>query len=1244
MNMAGRVVETGGLCLTLLATLLALVPVAGSAGEMKVLLRDYLDQQWTRELLTYPFSAPQGACHLDSVSLTDPLGQVLPVQLTEVELWPGTEYVKSAKLSFITDLAPLARDTYTVRYDDKPVGGDRPPSDLKVSPEQDQVEITTGRFGARLLLGEQTYAEPVEAERVPAPILALRMGDGTWFGGSEMYGPGKIKAWSARLTERGPVLARVAFRYIYESGNIADLTLQVSAGDNTIRAETNVKQDQPKDGFRWVLSRGLPPFLLQVQDERRQDREPFMNPKPDPSALTWAEIPLKDYIAPKPQRPDLVTSLTPWEDWFGTFTQTRIRLKLENTERELQIRSLDPGAWVEPREIETIFEPEEAADPAAGLWVSWRSKCMDLLRSPSGEIYLQVNAAQGVRKWTVSDCLSVPGMAALYHHYFYKPESSFPPEARPAVSYRLNEVKDYVLEWPGDEGKHPRLYMSRAELEERWTHEQPDAALLEELLRRGAAKSAQQIAYTPNTGYESALGAYLLTGSKEIAEQTFLVGRLRQILTYDLWGAQFGSTGAAGAIFYDGVIDSPVLSEEERAVMRARMAYFAYRATDPATWSAERGYASGNQNMTVTWEISRGLVACCIAEHPMARQWYDKAQRIMEMFLTHMVGPAGEWPEAMSHHGRTSMNMILAFAVASTNSGMHDYVNDPRLKRLLLNWAKLTMPPDPRLRGHFQLTKPNLRHYPAMGRDSISVPEGNSGVMARATRATDPEYSAVLQWSWLQEGGVERLNHFGGFSFVSCDRRLPAKQPDWISEVFPYQGAILRHGLATPNEHQVILYCGDHFAAFYPSHTGSFPSIFAYGIPVAGSFPGGYEYQETFLTCHVDLARPLGTMEDRQALGGYVGWREAASAWRWPTGEVARFGEHGGLGNVSAFSALPRQDYAAVDVALHYPRPGRLNWKKDLPEWPPVAAMGKPPVDWRRQTLFLKDDDPAQAGHYLLIRDSVKGEHPTMWQMWTVSETLDTPDQVKDVAAVLANKPGHKILPARALQGDRFTAVGQLGVDVEYYIASPSGTPRHTLRWGTDMFDWANKLGQPEYQDLLHLQMPGDGAYFVAFYPRKRDWPAPTFSTLGKGQIIKVAGDFGTDYGFLSASESSAEGEEAFFRGTAGSVQDRRHGLVLSLGAKGEVRYQEYGLTADFAASLRVAGETLIVELPQKVIDGDKTLQPMIPFPGETVTLTLPGEWRWQLPPGVKREKAEAGWRLVVPAGVTKVTLLRAGG
>jgi hypothetical protein len=261
-----------------------------------------------------------------------------------------------------------------------------------------------------------------------------------------------------------------------------------------------------------------------------------------------------------------------------------------------------------------------------------------------------------------------------------------------------------------------------------------------------------------------------------------------------------------------------------------------------------------------------------------------------------------------------------------------------------------------------------------------------------------------------------------------------------------------------------------------------------------------------------------------------------------------------------------------------------------------------------------------------------------MWQMWTVSETVDTPENVKDVDAVLANKPGQKILPARELRGDRFTAIGQLGVDVEYYVASPSRTPRHTLRWGTDMFDWANKLAQPEYQDLLHLQMPGDGIYYVAFFPRRRASPAPTFSTLGDGTIIKVRGDFGTDYGFLSASTVNTSGEGASFRGTAASIQDRNSGLVLNLSAKGEVRYQQYGLAADFPASLRIQQQQLTVELPKSI--QPPAFQLSQPFPGGTVRVNASGNWKLSRPvPGLQFTRSASGFTLNVPAGVKEVTV-----
>ena len=129
----------------------------------------------------------------------------------------------------------------------------------------------------------------------------------------------------------------------------------------------------------------------------------------------------------------------------------------------------------------------------------------------------------------------------------------------------------------------------------------------------------------------------------------------------------------------------------------------------------------------------------------------------------------------------------------------------------------------------------------------------------------------------------------------------------------------------------------------------------------------------------------------------------------------------------------------------------------------------------------------------LLFRDTATGGQPTVWSMWTLSQKLGTPQEVSDLDAFLANAPGNKVRPASEIQGDRFTAIGQFDVDVEYYIARPSDTPRHTLRWGYTGYNTIDRHHNPnpwhEFQDLLHLQLPGDGAYFVAFFPRQRTEP-----------------------------------------------------------------------------------------------------------------------------------------------------------
>jgi hypothetical protein len=162
-----------------------------------------------------------------------------------------------------------------------------------------------------------------------------------------------------------------------------------------------------------------------------------------------------------------------------------------------------------------------------------------------------------------------------------------------------------------------------------------------------------------------------------------------------------------------------------------------------------------------------------------------------------------------------------------------------------------------------------------------------------------------------------------------------------------------------------------------------------------------------------------------------------------------------------------------------------------------------------------------------------------MWQFWTLSDGIVSTAQVSNPTEPPRVKPGETCLPPRELQGDRFTAVGQLDVDVEYFVAAPRGTPRHTLRYGTTYSypipDFA------EHHDLLQLRQPGDGSYYVVLFPRRRHEPVPTFRMHAQGAAIEVTGSWGTDYVLLADGPVDARVcDNLVLHGPAACVQQRR--------------------------------------------------------------------------------------------------------
>lgn len=403
---------------------LALTGSAASAlaGERTIVIREQLKRTWTGQLVTYPFSAAPGECTAGSLALAGPDGP-LPVQLHDAEFWPGTAFVRSGRIAFVVGgLKPLAALRYDLRWGTKPevpaVGA------LQVAAEAGRVEMGTVAMSVRLPLGSQTFDPPVAADKAPAPVIALRAGTEPWFGGSRLYGAGRVKAWTATLVDKGPVFARVQTTYTYENGTVLTLRFQASTGENTLRVDMDVAGEQPDSGWNLTLNPAAPVGEL----------------KGIYGIGSW----MRETAAPAPgaasDQPLLY--LSPWagDYWFPDSPQI-VRLTRAGAP-ELQLCVRDVGGWVAPQERPpwgNFATWTNAWVTTPQMWAGWQTRRIPLLAAGPGAVRMQVSLEEGRRSWSMT---SAPDGTAVTDTFLRKAittHSNLP---------LLDEVKDMVLDWP----------------------------------------------------------------------------------------------------------------------------------------------------------------------------------------------------------------------------------------------------------------------------------------------------------------------------------------------------------------------------------------------------------------------------------------------------------------------------------------------------------------------------------------------------------------------------------------------------------------------------------------------------------------------------------------------------------------------------------------------------------------------------------------------------------------------------
>ncbi len=672
------------------------------------------------------------------------------------------------RILFQTDLKPFGRAAFQFGEEKSA----RLETGVHVEETAEEIRLTNGQAGIVIRKG----LRPGEG-----PIAGILLRSGKWAGESRLSAEPALTSWEASLVESGPVRARVVCSGVAEDGKTLQMSFVMLAG----QPEILVDEKSSLTGGEWVLH---------FADAFR------------PTNLYYRSYPVNRgaiVTPPLEGREGVLFHWEPWAawwlkdsgKWFGAYDDTDfITLGARNAE-----------AWV---------------DPAA----SRKDRGALDVSSVQGALTVTFPLASGERRWLIASMDRAASLAVADGKTL---EEALPPQKLVIRhEFPLERIKDYVLDWQGTE-EHPHLLINKETAETLRKGPPPEGRpptgditiqtldnFLQYYLRTGDADMGKKLAGTLEDWMRKAVNAYFKQG--EHYSFGFAPHHSQQLIPL--------------ANLADAMLGSEALDDATKARLRAQAAFLGYTVSRPDYWSPERGF-SANPNMTTFRAGYQVALGGLISSHPQARDWVREGLRELKRELEEWSDDNGGWLEA-PHYAMASSHFILGGFLMARNSGFEDHVHDPRMKKVMEFFAKITTPPDPRFGG--------LRHHPPIGNTFRFEVSNQYAIVAKVWEKVDPEFSANMQWMYRQEGSPNMGGASGswpvmaGYRPLFIDDHLPEKAPRYGSELFPETGVVLRNTYNSGNETMLYMIAGEHYQ-HYDYDSGSI-TLWGKGEPIADEF------------------------------------------------------------------------------------------------------------------------------------------------------------------------------------------------------------------------------------------------------------------------------------------------------------------------------------------------------------------------------------------------------------------------
>jgi hypothetical protein len=757
-----------------------------------------------------------------------------------------------------------------------------------------------------------------EEQELPAPVLAVRLPDGTWCGSGRLRvsAPAPVEAIEFETLAEGPLFCLYAVTY--------------RSGERAYRVEYRLEKDSSWVRLRetsslchdaaWTLDLypGLAPLRGAYHNNRRGWR----------GALEPLRYDGTQHIGDV-QAPENVVHY--FEDDFEAFAAL-------GEEQAVAVAAAEAGAWTYLPDNPIHVRPQQGP-----------------------RLVLEASAKAGERRWG----LHAGAAAAFEEEWFF---DTPPGRFLRRTETRLDQVKEMTLAWEDvDDRARPVAACTAEDLERAQALFANDPAFKAygEFLDPEAPLDIGQ--YDAGRHYVldeerrgDAMSAWL--GRRDPAIARILVDGLLAGLRDRVEGF-LGPAGhrapRLGAIslgrllrpfaqMYDIIAPHAEMTGEERRWIQAAMAFLAYKANDPNYWDSEamvrhaqhpksahrNAWFPGRESDWTTYNIDTTphnfhidlyTAAACMAmtfpQHPMSDAWVEKAVQFTEQELDNWISPDGAFVESATYTMAT-LHWWVPYFAGLKNTRRRNYFLDERLQRLGYCLARVLGPYDRRLQRHSFVVMGDAM-YPANAGDVLAW-------LAHLGRE-DAGFAAAMMGAW--ERTCRQLNNPGAqgvsmYDALYIDPSLPAEPLAGLpSEHIRDLGLILRHHHGREDEVYFFIKCGKIYSHFHYDEGAFF--VFADGVPLLDEY--GVQYGKGTNSAGEEVGTHFPPLHNGITFSEAPDNREIYNR-----------------GRVTQFVPTPWADYAVCEMPVHL-----LYYTEGTGLWG-FTGEEAPSGWWRRHILFVK--------------------------------------------------------------------------------------------------------------------------------------------------------------------------------------------------------------------------------------------------------------------------------------------------